>query len=184
MALPWSYLAYFTQPVTRNMSAFCIRFASPDDAPDLVRLINGLAEYEQLAHESRPDETTLRMQLSDGAIPKIEALVAHDEETGRCVGFALFFHSYSTFLTNFGLFLEDLFVEPDFRGRGIGLALFKNLVGVAKERGCKRLDWNVLNWNEPAISFYKQLGARSLMDWTTMRLSAKQMGDLEKSGGS
>ena len=159
------------------MSQHSIRFATPDDAPDLVRLINELASYEKLRHESFPDEQTLMGHLLEGANPKIEALVAHDLASGRCVGFALFFHNYSTFLTNFGMFLEDLFVEPEFRGRGIGLSLFKRLAEIAAERGCKRLDWNVLDWNESAISFYKQLGATALSDWTTMRLDPKTLLD-------
>jgi len=152
------------------MPSFSIRPAVPDDAPDLVRLINGLADYERLRKDSRPDENALRQQLGPHASPKIEALVAFDDASSRCVGFALFFHNYSTFLTNFGLFLEDLFVEEECRGRGIGFALFKQLAQIAEERGCMRLDWNVLDWNEPAISFYKQLGAAPLSDWTTMRL--------------
>lgn len=150
--------------------SFSIRVATPSDAPDLVRLINSLAEYERLAHESHPDEATLARQLSEDASPRIEALVAIDQGSDRCVGFALYFHNYSTFLTNFGLFLEDLFVEPDFRGQGIGLALFRALAAIARDRGCQRLDWNVLDWNEPAIGFYQKLGAKSLSDWITMRL--------------
>ncbi|MDE2996962.1 MAG: GNAT family N-acetyltransferase, partial [Bacteroidota bacterium] len=151
--------------------SFSIRVATPSDAPDLVRLINSLAEYERLAHESHPDEATLARQLSEDASPRIEALVAIDQGSDRCVGFALYFHNYSTFLTNFGLFLEDLFVEPDFRGQGIGLALFRALAAIARDRGCQRLDWNVLDWNEPAIGFYQKLGAKSLSYWITMRLS-------------
>ena len=136
----------------------------------MVRLINQLAEYEKLGHASIPDEQSLRQHLEEGATPKVEALLAHDTASGRCVGFALFFHNYSTFLTNFGMFLEDLFVDPDFRGQGIGLGLFKRLAEIADERGCKRLDWNVLDWNAPAIEFYNQLGAIALDNWTTMRL--------------
>ncbi len=152
------------------MQSFTIRAARPEDAPDLVRLINALAEYEKLGHESRPDAAVLAQQLSDDAQPKIEAIIAIDTATQRCIGFALFFHNYSTFLTNFGLFLEDLFVEPDFRGRGIGLALFKSVTKIATERGCKRLDWNVLDWNKPAITFYEKLGASAQTGWDTMRL--------------
>lgn len=152
------------------MSSFTIRFAVSDDAPEIVLLINELADYERLRHASRPDESTLRKHLASTAVPKVEALVAIDNDSQKFVGFALFYHNYSTFLTNFGLFLEDLYVEEDSRGQGIGLALFKKLAQIADERQCLRLDWNVLNWNEPAISFYKQIGAISLTDWTTMRL--------------
>lgn len=146
-----------------------IRPAIPDDAPELVRLINGLAEYERLAHESRPDEGVLRAQLAADAQPRIEAVVA--EVRGRAVGFALFYPTYSTFLTNFGLYLEDLFVEPEWRGHGIGRDLFGHVVGLARSRNCQRLEWSVLDWNEPAIQFYRQHGADALADWTTMRLS-------------
>lgn len=152
------------------MSSFSIRFAVSDDAPEIVRLINALADYERLRHASRPNENTLRNHLASTAVPKVEALVAIDNDSQKFVGFALFYHNYSTFLTNFGLFLEDLYVEEESRGRGIGQALFKKLAQIADERQCLRLDWNVLNWNEPAISFYQQIGAISLTDWTTMRL--------------
>lgn len=151
--------------------AFSIRPARPADASDIVRLINSLAAYERLAHESHPDEATLASQLAEDASPRIEALVAHDEGTGKCIGFALFFHNYSTFLTNFGLFLEDLFVEPEFRGQGVGFALFRSVATIARDRGCKRLEWNVLDWNEPAITFYEKLGASTMTGWDTMRLT-------------
>jgi GNAT superfamily N-acetyltransferase len=160
------------------MASFSIRPATPEDAPDIVRLINALAEYEKLLHESHPDAGLLAQQLDPHSRPSIEALVAHDDATGRCIGFALFFHNYSTFLTNFGIFLEDLFVEPDFRGQGVGFALFRRLAGIAQERGCKRLDWNVLDWNEQAISFYNRIGATALSDWQTMRLNEKAIAGL------
>jgi len=160
------------------MLSFSIRPALPGDASEIVRLINALAEYEKLSHESRPDAQALALQLSADAHPRIEALVAFDNATGRCIGFALFFPNYSTFLTNFGLFLEDLFVEPDFRGHGVGFALFSRLAKIARERGCKRLDWNVLDWNEQAISFYKRIGAIALADWETMRLNEKALSQL------
>lgn len=152
---------------TTNM---IIRAATPADAEDLVRLINGLADYERLRHESKPDVHVLRAQLAEHADPRIEALMA--EVDGCAVGFALYYPSYSTFLTNFGIHLEDLFVEPSFRGRGIGKALLMSLVDLAARKGCQRLEWNVLDWNEPAIAFYEKLGAKPLDDWTTMRLDA------------
>ena len=152
------------------MTSFLIRPAEPDDAPDVVRLINALADYERLRGESWPREEKLRKHLADDATPKIEALVAHDIKSGRCVGFALYYFNYSTFLTNFGMFLEDLFVEEKYRGSGIGFALFNRLAVIAEKKGCMRLDWNVLDWNEPAISFYEKIGATPLTGWTTMRL--------------
>lgn len=151
--------------------SYSIRQARPTDAPALARLINHLAEYERLAHESQPDAAKLAAQLAEDASPRIEALVAVEEGTRKCIGFALFFHNYSTFLTNFGLFLEDLFVEPDHRGKGVGLALFRRLAVIARDRGCERLEWNVLDWNETAISFYEKLGASTLSEWETMRLT-------------
>lgn len=146
-----------------------IRPATPDDAPTLVQLILELAEYEQLRHEADPDAEALRRQLAPDAQPRCEALLAEARD-GAPVGFALFFHNYSTFLTNFGLYLEDLFVRPDHRGQGIGFALLQRVAQIAEERGCQRLDWAVLDWNTPAIDFYEQLGAEPLDDWTTMRL--------------
>jgi diamine N-acetyltransferase len=151
--------------------AFLLRSATPDDAEELARLITELAVYEKLAHEARPDAEALRRHLAAGASPPLEALVAEDRESGRVIGFALYFPHYSTFLTAWGLYLEDLFVEPAFRGRGVGLALLQRLAAVAVARGCPRLDWSVLDWNEPAIRFYEKLGAEAMDDWTTMRLS-------------
>ena len=146
-----------------------IRPATPDDAPTLVQLILELAEYEKLRDEADPSVKALRHQLAADAQPRCEALIAEVEGKGP-VGFALFFHNYSTFLTNFGLYLEDLFVRPDHRGQGIGFALLQRVAQIAAERGCQRLDWAVLDWNTPAIRFYEQLGAEPLDDWTTMRL--------------
>jgi diamine N-acetyltransferase len=146
-----------------------IRPAVPDDAPVLVELILELATYEKLRDEADPDADTLRRQLAPDAQPRCEALLAETDE-GDPVGFALFFHNYSTFLTNFGLYLEDLFVRPAYRGEGLGFALLQRVAQIADERGCQRLDWAVLDWNTPAIDFYEQLGAQPLDDWTTMRL--------------
>jgi diamine N-acetyltransferase len=146
-----------------------IRPATPDDAPILVRLILELAEYEKLLDEAHPDADALRRQLAPDAQPRCEALIAEADD-GETAGFALFFHNYSTFLTNFGLYLEDLFVRPTYRGQGLGFALLQRVARIAEERGCQRLDWAVLDWNAPAIDFYEQLGAQPLDDWTTMRL--------------
>jgi len=147
-----------------------IRPATPDDASTLVQLILELAEYEKLLDEAHPDADALRRQLAPDAQPRCEALLAETDD-GEAAGFALFFHNYSTFLTNFGLYLEDLFVRPDYRGQGLGFALLQRVAQIADERGCQRLDWAVLDWNTPAIDFYEQLGAQPLDDWTTMRLN-------------
>src|SRR5690606_20341758 len=116
---------------------FHIRPAGPDDAATLVELILGLADYERLLDEARPDEAALRAHLADDARPRCEALLAETPD-GRAIGFALFFANYSTFLTRWGIYLEDLFVRPEYRGQGVGFALLKRLAAVAVERGCER----------------------------------------------
>ena len=146
-----------------------IRPATPDDVPTIARLIRGLAEYERLAHRVELDEARLREHLF-GPRPYAEVLLA--EEAGAVVGFALFFPVYSTFLARPGLYLEDLFVEPAHRGKGHGKALLAALARLVLERGYGRLEWSVLNWNEPAIGFYRALGAMPMDEWTVYRLTA------------
>lgn len=155
-----------------------IRSATPDDAYTLVRLINELAAYEKLAHASQPDGDLLRAHLAADAHPRVEALLAEDAESGRAIGFALVFPAYSTFLTNWGLYLEDLYVEPEVRGQGVGFALLQRVAQLAVERGAQRLDWAVLDWNEPALAFYHRIGAEPLDDWTTMRLTGDALTQL------
>jgi GNAT superfamily N-acetyltransferase len=145
-----------------------IRPATPDDVPTIARLIRGLAEYERLAHRVELDEARLREHLF-GPRPYAEVLLA--EEAGAVVGFALFFPVYSTFLARPGLYLEDLFVEPAHRGKGHGKALLAALARLVLERGYGRLEWSVLNWNEPAIGFYRALGAMPMDEWTVYRLA-------------
>ncbi len=158
--------------------AYHIRPAGPDDADALVTLILGLAEYERLRHEAAPDAEALRRHLAPDARPRCEAFLAVHTPTDEAVGMAIFFYNYSTFLTGWGLFLEDLFVMPEHRGEGVGLALLKRLAAHAVAQGCRRVDWNVLDWNEPAIGFYRKLGARPLDDWTTMRLTGDALAAL------
>lgn len=148
--------------------ALTIRLAEPADVPTIFQLIVGLAEYEHLAHEVVGNEDLLHEHLF-GDRPYVEALLAKID--GNAVGFALFFHNYSTFLTRPGLYLEDLFVVPDYRGQGIGKALLSQLAKLATERGCGRLEWSVLDWNEPAIGFYQQIGATVLPDWRICRVT-------------
>jgi GNAT superfamily N-acetyltransferase len=145
-----------------------IRSATPDDLPAICRLIRGLAEYERLADRVAFDEREVRKYLF-GPRPFAEVLVA--EEDGVVVGFALFFHNYSTFVGKPGIYLEDLFVFPEHRGRGHGKGLLLELARLAVERGCSRVEWAVLDWNEPAIGFYRKLGAEPMDDWTVYRLS-------------
>ena len=141
--------------------------ARPEDCAALIALIRALAEYERLSHLVVGSEADLQRELF-GVHPVIEAVVAWDST--RPVGFALFFHNFSTFLTRRGLYLEDLFVVPDARGRGIGKALMRHCARVAVSRGCGRFEWAVLDWNESAIAFYRALGAEILPDWRLCRL--------------
>jgi len=149
-----------------------IRPARPGDVADILRLIRALAEYEKLAHEVVATEEALRQTLF-GARPAAEVLLA--EAGGRPVGLALFFHNYSTFLARPGIYLEDLFVEPACRGQGTGKALLKAVARLAVERGCGRFEWSVLDWNKPAIDFYKSLGAKPLDDWTILRVTGEAL---------
>jgi GNAT superfamily N-acetyltransferase len=149
-----------------------IRPATPADTSAIVRLIRALAEYERLSHEVVLEERRLHEHLF-GPKPFAEVLLA--EDAGTVVGFALFFHSYSTFLGRTGLYLEDLFVLPERRGTGHGKALLAALAHLAVERGCGRLEWSVLNWNEPAIKFYEALGAAPMNEWTIYRLSGEAL---------
>ena len=148
-------------------TGLAIRFAVADDAALILDFIRGLAVYEKLAHEVRADEAALRETLF-GDRPADEVLIA--ELDGAPAGFALFFHNYSTFLARPGLYLEDLFVIPELRGRGIGRRLLERLAGIAVERGCGRFEWSVLDWNEPAIRFYERLGATAMDEWTVFRI--------------
>ena len=149
-----------------------IRSARPDDVAAILRLIRALAEYEKLAHEVVATEDALRQSLF-GARPAAEVLLA--EEGGQAVGLALFFPNYSTFLARPGIYLEDLFVEPAHRGRGIGKALLQAVARLAVQRGCGRFEWSVLDWNKPAIEFYQALGARPMSDWTVMRVTGEAL---------
>ncbi len=145
-----------------------IRGATPQDVPQIAQLIRALAEYERLSHRVALDEGRLREHLF-GPRPYAEVVLA--EDAGKVVGFAMFFHNYSTFLTRPGIYLEDLFVEPAYRGKGYGKALLSHLAKLAIERDCGRLEWSVLTWNEPAIGFYRKLGAVPMDEWQIFRLS-------------
>ena len=143
-----------------------IRPAAIDDVPLVLQLINALAEYEKLSHEVVATEAALEAHLF-GSRPYADALIALWD--GEPAGFALFFYNYSTFLAQPGLYLEDLFVLPKFRRRGIGTALFARLAKIALEGGCGRFEWSVLDWNESAIAFYEEMGARVQPDWRICR---------------
>jgi GNAT superfamily N-acetyltransferase len=153
----------------------CIRPATPADIPTILRFIRSLAEYEKLLDAVVADEVKLRATLF-GERPYAEVLIA--TWNGAPAGFALFFHNYSTFLAKPGIYLEDLFVDPELRGNGIGKALLMHLAKVAVERDCGRLEWSVLDWNEPAIGFYRRLGAQPMDEWTIFRLTGDALTQL------
>ncbi|MFM2125094.1 MAG: hypothetical protein RL328_1545 [Acidobacteriota bacterium] len=150
------------------MSEIRIQRASEADVPQIWAMIHGLAVYEKLEHVMTATEEQLRQTLF-GDRPGAEVLLGYLD--GACAGFALFFPNYSTFLAKPGLYLEDLFVKPEYRGRGVGLALLQQLAKIAVERDYGRVEWSVLDWNEPAIGFYKKLGAVPMDEWTMMRLT-------------
>jgi GNAT superfamily N-acetyltransferase len=150
------------------MADCTLRAAEPRDADELLRLIHALAVYEKLEHMAVGTPQSLRAALF-GPRPAAEAVIA--ERGGRAVGFALYFTTFSTFLCQPGLYLEDLFVEPAHRGVGIGKALLRHLAGLAVERGCGRLEWRVLDWNAPSIRFYESLGAVLLPEWELVRMT-------------
>ena len=161
-------------------STIRIRFATADDASLILTLIRGLAEYERLASEAIVTAADVRDSLF-GDRPAAEVLIA--EVGDDAAGFALFFHNYSTFLGRRGLYLEDLFVFPAHRGKGIGRALMARLARLATERNCGRFEWWVLDWNEPAIRFYESLGARAMDDWTVYRLTGEPLARLAQESG-
>jgi GNAT superfamily N-acetyltransferase len=152
-----------------------IRAAVEADVPLILRFIRELADYERLLHEVVATEERLRDTLF-GARPAAEVVVA--EEDGEALGFALFFHNYSTFLAQPGIYLEDLYVRPESRGKGAGRALLAHLARLARERGCGRLEWWVLDWNESAIRFYRSLGAQGMDEWTVFRLTGDDLNRL------
>ncbi|MFN0045946.1 MAG: N-acetyltransferase family protein [Sphingorhabdus sp.] len=156
-----------------------IRMATPADLPLIAQFIRDLAEYERLSHEVRFDEAALGERLfgqSAGGRPYAEVLIG--EVDGAAQGFALFFHNFSTFEGKPGIYLEDLFVRPEARGTGLGKAFLQRLAHLAVERDCARLEWWVLDWNEPAIRFYKALGAKPMDEWTTFRVDGDALATL------
>jgi GNAT superfamily N-acetyltransferase len=145
-----------------------IRDATVQDAIVVLQMIRDLAEYEKLSHIVVATEDKIRQTLFSED-PAAEVLLAY--QGAECVGFAVFFATYSTFLAQPGIHLEDIFVKPHARGQGAGLALLKRIAAIAQERGCGRMEWEVLDWNQPSIEFYKKLGARPVEGWTKYRLT-------------
>lgn len=150
---------------------FRIRIAEEQDNPLIFEFIKGLAEYEEMLDQVVATEEILKESL----FVKKQAEVIIGEYKGEAVGFALFFHNFSTFLGKANLYLEDLFVKPEARGRGAGKALLACLAKIAVERDCGRLEWWCLNWNEPSIQFYKQMGAKPMDDWTVYRVDGESL---------
>jgi len=153
------------------MTDFVLRPAEPRDCAELDRLIRELAVYEKLEEQKVGTPEALHAALF-GERPACEALIA--ERHGRAVGFALFFTTFSTFLARPGIYLEDVFVEPEHRGAGIGKAILRRLAALAVERGCGRFEWRVLDWNEPSIRFYESLGGKVLPEWELVRMTAPE----------
>ncbi len=160
------------------MPDFILRPAEPGDCPEIDRLVHELAVYEKLAHQKVGTSEDLRAALF-GPRPAAEALLA--ERAGRAVGFALYFTTFSTFLAKPGLYLEDVFVEPEHRGLGIGRAILRRLAALALERGCGRFEWRVLDWNEPSIRFYESLGGKILPEWELVRMTEPEFAALARS---
>jgi GNAT superfamily N-acetyltransferase len=157
---------------------FAIRSARVEDVPIILQLIRDLATYERAPNEVTATEEHL-VDVLFGEKPVAEVLLAFEGKSP--VGFAVFFHNFSTWLGRPGLYLEDLFVKPEKRGKGYGHALLVDLAKIARDRGCGRMEWAVLNWNDPAIQFYRKLGARPLDEWTVFRLTRDGIAELAKS---
>lgn len=158
-------------------TAYSFRKAAREDVPLILKFIRALAVYEKMEDRVVGDERLLESELFDRQ--KAEVIFALERE--KEVGFALFFHNFSTFLGRSGLYLEDLFVLPEYRGKGYGKAILKKLASIAVERGCGRLEWSCLDWNKPSIDFYLSLGAAPMSDWTVYRLTGNTLKVLAES---
>lgn len=152
-----------------------LKRATAEDVPLILSLVKELAEYERLTHEVVATEEALRESLF-GERRVAEVIIGYDED--EPAGFALFFHNFSTFLGKPGIYLEDLYIRPQHRGKKIGFMLLSHLAELAKERGCGRLEWSVLNWNESAIKFYRRIGAKPMDEWTVYRLTGDALDEL------
>lgn len=153
---------------------FTFRYAKRDDISLILQFIKYLAAYEKMINEVVADEKTLEEWIFDKQKAEVIFAVVDDEE----IGFALFFHNFSTFLGRAGIYLEDLFVKPEYRGKGYGKAILKKLAAIAVERGCGRLEWWCLDWNKPGIDFYLSLGAEPMDDWTVYRITGDTLSNL------
>ncbi|WP_434655296.1 GNAT family N-acetyltransferase [Thermoanaerobacterium thermosaccharolyticum] len=163
--------------IDTKLEKFKLRFAEEKDVPLILSFIKELAEYERLLHEVVATEKLLKESLFE----RKAAEVIIGEYEDKPVGFALFFHNFSTFLGRPGIYLEDLYIKPEMRGKGLGKIMLSFLAKLAVERNCGRLEWSCLDWNEPSIKFYKQLGAVPMDEWTVYRVHDKALFDLAKS---
>lgn len=157
-------------------SEVSFRYADRKDLALILRFIKGLAEYEHMSNEVVADEKILKEWIFDKQKAEVIFALADNRE----VGFALFFHNFSTFLGKAGIYLEDLYVQPEYRGKGYGKAILKKLASIAVERGCGRLEWSCLDWNKPSIDFYLSLGAEPMTDWTVYRIAGDGLSELGK----
>lgn len=162
--------------VTTEKQSFQFRSAKREDVPLILQFIKELADYEKMLDEVVADEATLETWIFDKQ--KAEVLFVLDD--GKEAGFALFFHNFSTFLGRSGIYLEDLYVKPEYRGKGYGKAILKKLAAIAVERGCGRLEWWCLDWNQPSIDFYLSLGAQRMSDWTVYRIDGNTLKEMAK----
>ena len=158
------------------ISILNFRYAERKDTPLILKFIKELADYEKMLDEVVADEATLEEWIFD----KQKAEVIFAMEDDKEIGFALFFHNFSTFLGRAGIYLEDLYVQPGYRGKGYGKAILKKLASIAVERGCGRLEWWCLDWNKPSIDFYMSLGAEPMSDWTVYRIAGDTLLELSK----
>ena len=163
----------------KRMDGVEMRVATEEDVPLILSFIRELAEYEKLSHEVVATKDVLRRSLF-GERTGAEVVICNLD--GSPAAFALFFHNFSTFLGRPGLYLEDLYVKPEMRGLGLGRALLVHLAGLAKDRGCGRMEWSVLDWNEPAIKLYRGIGAVPMADWTVYRVTGEALEDLASGG--
>ncbi len=157
-----------------------LRNAKREDAGHILRLVSALADYEHLLHEVEATEQDFA-EMMFGPRPSAYAVLA--EVDGAVVGMSLYYYTFSTFTGRCDIFLEDLFVMPEHRGHGIGLTLFRHLAGIARDEKCRRIEWRVLNWNQPSIDFYRRIGAKPLEDWTVQRLEGEALAALASDGG-
>ncbi|ATD55673.1 GNAT family N-acetyltransferase [Clostridium chauvoei] len=157
-----------------NIENLKLRETTIEDIPLILSLIKEIAEYEKMSHEVIATEETLKKSIFENN--RAEVLIGELE--GKVIGYVSYFYNFSTFVGREGLYLEDIFIKPEFRGKGIGKELFKVLGKLAKENGCKRMEWTCLNWNKPSINFYKSLGAIAMDEWTTYRLRESEIDNL------